>query len=86
MVSGGANDRGHIPKQHVYLNECDRVTFADRTAQIFFIPGHTLGYYFPTIDNQPGELFCDDTIFGGGCGRLFDESKMSLIACAAFRS
>jgi hydroxyacylglutathione hydrolase len=82
IVSGGANDRGRIPKQHQYLNEGDRVTFADQTAQIFFIPGHTLGhiaYYFPPTDNQPGELFCGDTIFGGGCGRLFEGTPAQML-------
>jgi hydroxyacylglutathione hydrolase len=82
IVSGGANDRGRIPKQHVYLHEGDRVTFADQTAQIFFIPGHTLGhiaYYFAPIDHQPGELFCGDTIFGGGCGRLFEGTPAQML-------
>jgi hydroxyacylglutathione hydrolase len=82
IVSGGANDRGRIPQQHQYLNEGDRVTFADQTAQVFFIPGHTLGhiaYYFPPVDNQPGELFCGDTIFGGGCGRLFEGTPAQML-------
>jgi hydroxyacylglutathione hydrolase len=82
VVSGGANDRGRIPKQQVYLQDGDRVSFADRTAQIFFIPGHTLGhiaYYFPTVDNKSGELFCGDTIFGGGCGRLFEGTPAQML-------
>ncbi len=82
LVSGGANDRGRIPHQHQYLNDGDRLTFADQAAQIFFIPGHTLGhmaYYFPPIDNKPGELFCGDTIFGGGCGRLFEGTPAQML-------
>ncbi len=82
IVSGGAHDRGRIPKQHVYLNDGDRITFADQTAQIFFIPGHTLGhiaYYFAPTDHQPGELFCGDTIFGGGCGRLFEGTPAQML-------
>jgi hydroxyacylglutathione hydrolase len=82
IVCGGAHDRGRITHQQVYLHEGDRVTFADQTAQIFFIPGHTLGhiaYYFPPIDSQPGELFCGDTIFGGGCGRLFEGTPAQML-------
>jgi hydroxyacylglutathione hydrolase len=82
VVSGGAKDRGRIPQQQIYLNDGDRVTFANQTAQIFFIPGHTLGhiaYYFPPSDHQPGEIFCGDTIFGGGCGRLFEGTPAQML-------
>lgn len=76
QVYGGAEDRGRIPGQHRYLEEGDRVTFAGRTGQVFFVPGHTRGhiaYYFaPQTNDKPGELFCGDTLFVGGCGRLFE--------------
>ena len=51
-VYGGAEDRGRIPHQQVYLQEGDTVKFGDRTAKVFFVPGHTLGhiaYYFPPL-------------------------------------
>ncbi|WP_299009941.1 hydroxyacylglutathione hydrolase [uncultured Shewanella sp.] len=38
-------------------------------ATIFTIPGHTLGHIAYLIDNH---LFCGDTLFSGGCGRLFE--------------
>lgn len=75
-VYGSAQDQGRIPEQRHFLGEGDRVTFADRTAEVFFVPGHTRGhiaYYFPpTSDDEPGELFPGDTLFAGGCGRLFE--------------
>ncbi|MGD1865692.1 MAG: hydroxyacylglutathione hydrolase, partial [Phormidesmis sp.] len=75
-VYGGAKDQGRIPGQQHYLEDGDQVTFANRTAQVFFDPGHTRGhiaYYFaPTANSDPGELFCGDTLFAGGCGRLFE--------------
>lgn len=39
----------------------------------FDIPGHTAGHiaYFGDIDGQPS-LFCGDTLFAAGCGRLFE--------------
>jgi hydroxyacylglutathione hydrolase len=82
VVAGGAQDRGRIPGQQVYLHDGDQVAFADRTAQIFYIPGHTLGhiaYYFPAVNYQPAELFCGDTIFGGGCGRLFEGTAAQML-------
>lgn len=33
------------------------------------VPGHTLGHIAYVIGNR---LFCGDTIFGAGCGRLFE--------------
>ena len=76
QVYGGAEDKGRIPGQQHYLVEGDRVTFANRTGQVFFVPGHTRGhiaYYFaPASSDEPGELFCGDTLFAGGCGRLFE--------------
>ncbi len=75
-VYGGAEDQGRIPGQQHYLRQGDRVTFAGRTAEVFFVPGHTRGhiayYFLPERSEDPGELFCGDTLFAGGCGRLFE--------------
>jgi hydroxyacylglutathione hydrolase len=82
VVYGGEVDRGRIPGQQVYLQDGDRVSFAGRTAQVFFIPGHTkahIAYYFPATNTEPGELFCGDTIFGGGCGRLFEGTPAQML-------
>lgn len=82
-VYGGAEDRGRIPGQQVFLKEGDRVEFASRCAQIFFVPGHTrahIAYYFPPVSaNEPGELFCGDTLFAGGCGRLFEGTPAQML-------
>ena len=79
----GAEDRGRIPGQMVYLQEGDRVQFSDRTAEVFFIPGHTrahIAYYFaPSSSEETGELFCGDTIFAGGCGRLFEGTPAQMV-------
>jgi hydroxyacylglutathione hydrolase len=82
-VYGGAEDRGRIPGQMVYLQQGDRVQFSDRTAEVFFIPGHTrahIAYYFaPSSSEETGELFCGDTIFAGGCGRLFEGTPAQMV-------
>jgi hydroxyacylglutathione hydrolase len=83
-VYGGAEDRGRIPGQQVYLENGDRVKFGDREAEVLFIPGHTrahIAYYFPPVDpHAPGELFCGDTIFAGGCGRLFEGTPTQMVS------
>jgi hydroxyacylglutathione hydrolase len=82
-VYGGIEDRGRIPGQQVFLQEGDRVEFASRIGEVFFVPGHTrahIAYYFPpTETDEPGELFCGDTLFAGGCGRLFEGTPAQMV-------
>ncbi len=76
VVYGGAEDRGRIPGQSVFLRQGDRVEFAGVEAEILFVPGHTRGhiaYHFP------GHLFCGDTLFSGGCGRLFEGTPAQMV-------
>jgi hydroxyacylglutathione hydrolase len=82
-VYGGAEDQGRIPGQQVFLQEGDRVQFGDRWAEVLFVPGHTrahIAYYFPSASaEEPGELFCGDTLFAGGCGRLFEGTPAQMV-------
>ena len=39
--------------------------------QVMHVPGHTLGHIAFYCEQQ-GWLFCGDTLFAGGCGRLFE--------------
>ncbi|MEL7037391.1 MAG: hydroxyacylglutathione hydrolase [Cyanobacteria bacterium J06592_8] len=82
-VYGGAEDQGRIPGQQVFLREGDQVQFGDRTGEVFFVPGHTrahIAYYFPAeTEQETGELFCGDTLFAGGCGRLFEGTPQQMV-------
>jgi len=46
------------------------------------VPGHTAGHvaYYATIPNQAPLLFCGDTLFSGGCGRLFEGTPAQMLA------
>ncbi len=87
VVYGGAEDRGRIPGQSVFLQDGDRLAFAGREATVYFIPGHTrahIAYYFPPqTPEETGELFCGDTIFAGGCGRLFEGTPLQMMQSIA---
>lgn len=82
-VYGGAEDKGRIPRQQVFLQQGDRVQFGDRVGEVFFVPGHTrahIAYYFPpTQAGETGDLFCGDTLFAGGCGRLFEGTPSQMV-------
>jgi len=49
--------------------------------QVLFIPGHTSGHIaYMTLENEgrAGSLFCGDTLFACGCGRLFEGSPAEM--------
>lgn len=49
----------------------DDFDFCGEKVEVYFIPGHTLGhiaYYF----TKSRLLFCGDTLFSAGCGKLFE--------------
>ncbi|MEX1197250.1 MAG: hydroxyacylglutathione hydrolase [Pseudohongiellaceae bacterium] len=66
-----------IPQVTRPLAEGDSVTVLGHRATIIEVPGHTLdhiAFHFPMTET-PGAapmLFCGDTLFAGGCGRLFE--------------
>jgi hydroxyacylglutathione hydrolase len=75
VVYAGEKNQGRIPGNGhpVYLKAGDQVSFAGRTAEVLFLPGHTrahIAYYFAAMGADVGELFCGDVLFAGGCGRL----------------
>jgi hydroxyacylglutathione hydrolase len=86
-VYAGAEDKGRIPGQQIYLEDGFRVKFGNRQADVLFVPGHTsghIGYYFPPQHpDDLGELFCGDTLFGGGCGRLFEGTPSQMVSSLA---
>ncbi|WP_287131087.1 hydroxyacylglutathione hydrolase [Candidatus Cyanaurora vandensis] len=79
QVYGSRQDQGRIPGQTVCLDDGDAVDFGGEQGRVYFVPGHTRGhiaYYFP----GSGHLFCGDTLFAGGCGRLFEGTAAQLLA------
>lgn len=60
-----------IPGRDVALKEGDRVEVLGVKMEVIDVPGHTSGHiaYFAPAE---GLLFCGDTLFAAGCGRLFE--------------
>ncbi len=70
-IVGPAPDRDRIPGIDVALDEDDCFRLGDRAALVLFIPGHTRGHIaFHFADDQA--VFCGDTLFALGCGRMFE--------------
>ena len=70
-VFGFEKDRHRIPGIDKTLKDGEEFLFGNTKVKVIFIPGHTLGhiaFYF----SQEKYLFCGDTLFAMGCGRLFE--------------
>ena len=55
------------------LNDKDKISIIGIDFDVISIPGHTLdhiGFYSANASNPI--LFCGDTLFAGGCGRIFE--------------
>lgn len=56
------------------LAQGDTVSLFGLEFEVFTVPGHTLDHiaYFSDNSSAGPVLFCGDTLFAGGCGRLFE--------------
>ncbi len=71
VIAGARADAARIPDMETLLDEGESLSFGSQTACVLFIPGHTAGhiaFWFP----EAGAVFCGDTLFALGCGRLFE--------------
>ncbi len=77
LVYASRHDQERIPSCDKGLTEADIITLGKHVIQIIDIPGHTSGhiaYYLP----QDAVLFCGDTLFSMGCGRVFEGTMEQL--------
>lgn len=86
-VWGPAHEQLPEPVQRVQGG--DEVRLLGGPWQVIDVPGHTSGHiaYYSTHALAQPVLFCGDTLFSGGCGRLFEgtpaQMQDSLAALAA---
>jgi hydroxyacylglutathione hydrolase len=71
VVIGAAADAHRIQDMDIALGEGETASFGQHVARVIAIPGHTSGHIaFHFADAHA--LFCGDTLFALGCGRLFE--------------
>ncbi|MBY0573902.1 MAG: hydroxyacylglutathione hydrolase [Undibacterium sp.] len=77
-VYGPAND-GILGINHALVDgDIVQIKDLDMQLEVIAVPGHTLGhiaYYVP----EQAWLFCGDTLFAGGCGRLFEGTPAQML-------
>jgi hydroxyacylglutathione hydrolase len=64
--------------EHIKLAENDEITLPEiaQTFRVMWLPGHTLGHIAYVNDET---LLCGDTLFGAGCGRLFEGTPAQML-------
>lgn len=65
----GAVDADKAPNVTRTVDDGDEVTLGSLRARCIHNPGHTLGAVSYVVGNA---VFTGDTLFGGGCGRVFE--------------
>lgn len=78
-----APQQGHYDFQHTPAGEPDSIQCVDWLPEISVLnlPGHTLDHIgFYLTYNEQRWLFCGDTLFGAGCGRLFEGTPSQLFS------
>lgn len=72
--------RENIPEPYTPLSGGDSVELLGCRFDVIDVPGHTAGHiaYFHQPHDAAPLLFCGDTLFSGGCGRLFEGSPAQM--------
>lgn len=76
-IVGPRADRERIPGIDVDVADGEDYRFGAQAARVFDVPGHTRGhiaYWF----SESRALFCGDTLFTLGCGRLFEGTPQQM--------
>lgn len=79
VVFGPLNEP--MPEPIRRLEGGDKVQAMGLTFDVIDVPGHTSGhiaFYSDSVDGAP-LLFCGDTLFSGGCGRLFEGTPAQML-------
>jgi hydroxyacylglutathione hydrolase len=78
-VYGYAGDRARIPGITNPVDDGEEFDFRGIRVRIIFIPAHTSGHIaFHLPAHQV--VFTGDTLFAGGCGRLFEGDASAMVA------
>lgn len=73
----------HYDFKHIPVGEPDEFKCTDWLpgVKVLDLPGHTLGHIGFYIEHANQKwLFCGDTLFGAGCGRLFEGTPSQMFA------
>jgi hydroxyacylglutathione hydrolase len=70
-----------MPEPLQRLQGGDSIDLLGLSFQVMDVPGHTAGHiaYFGQVPGDAPLLFCGDTLFSAGCGRLFEGTPAQML-------
>lgn len=70
-----------LPVEYLGLQQDDRFHWHDLAWRVIDVPGHTAGHiaFWAQPAGQAPVLFCGDTLFSAGCGRLFEGTPAQML-------
>ena len=70
-----------VPEPLTRLAEGDVIELLGLQLQVLDVPGHTAGHiaFYTEPEEQAPLLFCGDTLFSAGCGRLFEGTPAQML-------
>ncbi len=78
-VVGNARDAARIPGIDVRVADGEVIALGTAQARVLDVSGHTIGHIAYWFEDA-GALFCGDTLFSLGCGRLFEGTPSQMWA------
>ena len=70
-ILGFGKDKHRIPGINIFLKDNEKYKIGNLKFKVIFIPGHTIGHIAFYFEKEK-VLFCGDTLFSLGCGRVFE--------------
>jgi hydroxyacylglutathione hydrolase len=77
QIFGFGEDRARIPALDTELKHDDEIKLGHQRVKVIATPGHTTGHIVYFFADHPA-LFCGDTLFSMGCGRLFEGTAQQM--------
>jgi len=81
IIYGPATERLPACDHRLKENDTLQLPGIDASLTVLDVPGHTAGHiaYYGHLGAETPVLFCGDTLFAGGCGRLFEGTPAQMV-------
>ncbi|NYT79188.1 hydroxyacylglutathione hydrolase [Alcaligenaceae bacterium] len=80
-VYGPAHEKLPACDHRLVENDTVQLPSVDLKLRVLDVPGHTAGHiaYYGSIGQNTSVVFCGDTLFAAGCGRLFEGTPAQMV-------